>query len=240
MNQILKVSAMALTASMMLSACGSKKENTNQEVKLETLDQRLSYAIGNDVGTNLKAQGINLDPNIVAQGIMDAYSDSGTAKMTSEEINKTFMEFQEQTFKKQQESMAGETAKYEAEAQQYMAELVKKPGVTQTPSGLIYEVLKPGTGATPTASSVVKVHYHGTLLDGTVFDSSVDRGEPAEFPLNGVIQGWTEGLQLMKVGAKHRLTIPASLAYGNTPPPGSPIKAGMALIFEVELLEIVQ
>jgi FKBP-type peptidyl-prolyl cis-trans isomerase len=112
--------------------------------------------------------------------------------------------------------------------------------MNSTESGLMYEVVKLGEGPRPTAESTVKVNYEGTLIDGTKFDSSYDRGEPAQFPLGGVIRGWTEGLQLMPVGSTFRFIIPSDLAYGNNAPPGSPIKPGSTLVFKVELLEIVE
>ena len=121
-----------------------------------------------------------------------------------------------------------------------MADERGKPGMNSTESGLMYEVVKLGEGPRPTAESTVKVNYEGTLIDGTKFDSSYDRGEPAQFPLGGVIRGWTEGLQLMPVGSTFRFIIPADLAYGNNAPPGSPIKPGSTLVFKVELLEIVE
>jgi FKBP-type peptidyl-prolyl cis-trans isomerase len=120
----------------------------------------------------------------------------------------------------------------------FLAENKKKPSVKVTNTGLQYEIVKQGNGNKPTASNMVKVHYTGTLIDGTKFDSSVDRGQPAEFRLNQVIAGWTEGLQLMNTGSKFRFYIPSELAYGDNPPPGSPIQPGSALIFSVELLEI--
>ncbi|MCR9173076.1 MAG: FKBP-type peptidyl-prolyl cis-trans isomerase [bacterium] len=122
--------------------------------------------------------------------------------------------------------------------EKFLAENAKKPGVKVTESGLQYEVLKAGSGPKPSATSRVTVHYHGTTIDGAVFDSSVDRGEPATFGVNQVIKGWTEALQLMPKGAKYKLYIPQELAYGATPQPGGPIEPYEALIFEVELLEI--
>ena len=119
-----------------------------------------------------------------------------------------------------------------------MAAESKKQGMQKTASGMLYEVKVMGKGPKPTATDEVSVNYTGTLIDGTVFDSSYDRGEPATFPLNGVIPGWTEGLQLMPVGSTFRFIIPGDLAYGNTPPPGSPIQPGSVLVFEVELLNI--
>jgi FKBP-type peptidyl-prolyl cis-trans isomerase len=133
---------------------------------------------------------------------------------------------------------AAESQKYLEEGEKFLAKNKERSEVKTTESGLQYEVLKEGTGPKPVATDEVTVHYHGTLIDGTVFDSSVDRGEPATFPLNRVISGWTEGLQLMSVGSKYKFYIPSNLAYGQRPRPGGPIKPNMALIFEVELISI--
>lgn len=121
----------------------------------------------------------------------------------------------------------------------FVAKAASEKGATKTESGLVITPIKPGTGSTPKATDTVKVHYHGTLIDGTVFDSSVKRGEPATFPLGNVIKCWTEGVQQIKAGGKSRLVCPSNLAYGDASPPGSPIKPGSTLVFEVELLEIV-
>jgi FKBP-type peptidyl-prolyl cis-trans isomerase len=131
--------------------------------------------------------------------------------------------------------MAEEAA---AEAAAYFEELKKNPAVLSTPTGLHYEIVEAGTDPKPTAESTVRVHYTGKLVDGTVFDSSVERGEPVEFPLGGVIPGWTEGLQLVGTGGKLKLYIPGNLAYGAQPPPGSPITPNATLVFDVELLEV--
>ena len=139
----------------------------------------------------------------------------------------------------QQAKTAEQATKNKAEGDKFLAANKTKPGVKTTASGLQYSVVKEGTGKKPTAESTVKVHYTGTLLDGTKFDSSVDRGEPAQFPLNGVIAGWTEGLQLMSVGSKYKFFIPYDLAYGERGA-GADIKPYSALVFEVELLEILK
>ncbi len=223
-----------------MSSCGSSKKSGETAVSLDSLDQRISYAIGFDVAQNLKQQGFEVDPEIISRGVMDGLADSGaTTLMTPEEVRNTFNEFQQEMSKRQQRKMEAEAAGNVAAGQDYMAKEAAREGVQRTASGLLYEEIKPGSGPKPTASSTVKVHYEGTLVDGTVFDSSYERGEPATFPLNGVIQGWTEGLQLMPVGSTYRLIIPAELGYGNSPPPG-PIKPGSVLVFKVELLEIVQ
>ncbi len=232
-----------LSASVaLLAACGSAKETPREEMKVESLEQRLSYSLGYDIGQTLLSQGFKLDVTLMAQGVEDAMNDSAGIKplMTREQMQQTFQEWQQASMQKAQEQARANAAQFEAEGQAYMAEEAKKPGISRTNSGLLYEVIAPGAGPKPGPTSTVKVHYEGTLIDGTKFDSSYDRGEPSEFPLNGVIPGWTEGLQLMSPGAKYRLIIPSELAYGTNPPPGSPIKPGSTLIFMVELLEIVK
>ena len=139
---------------------------------------------------------------------------------------------------RQEAVMATQSAKANAEAASYFEVLKKNPAILSTPSGLHYEIIEAGTDPKPTPESTVKVHYTGKLIDGTVFDSSVERGEPVEFPLGGVISGWTEGLQLVGAGGKLKLYIPGDLAYGATPPPGSPITPNATLVFDVELLEV--
>jgi FKBP-type peptidyl-prolyl cis-trans isomerase len=159
-------------------------------------------------------------------------------------LNKFFQKRQEEAMKKQQEEAAkkveAEFADVKAEGEKFMETNKTAEGVQTTDSGLQYIVLNEGSGEKPTETSRVKVHYHGTLIDGTVFDSSVERGEPAEFGVNQVIKGWTEGLQLMSVGSKYKFFIPQDLAYGAFPRQGGAIKPFMPLIFEVELLEIVK
>lgn len=139
---------------------------------------------------------------------------------------------------RQEVMMAKQAEKATAEAATYFEELRKNPKVLSTPTGLHYEIIAAGTDPKPTEASTVKVHYTGKLIDGTVFDSSVERGEPVEFPLGGVIPGWTEGLQLVGTGGKLKLYIPGNLAYGAQPPPGSPITPNATLVFDVELLEV--
>jgi FKBP-type peptidyl-prolyl cis-trans isomerase FklB len=149
----------------------------------------------------------------------------------------TLKDFENEMKEKMQSEMQNSSAPNKMAGKKFLEENKKKPGVTELPSGLQYEVIKEGNGASPTASSTVTTHYTGTLIDGTVFDSSVERGQPAQFPVNGVIKGWTEALQLMKPGAKWKLYIPSDLAYGDG---GSPpkIQPGATLIFEVELISV--
>ncbi len=196
---------------------------------------RVSYAIGMTLGHNWQQQGLDIDPDLAARAIKDIQS-GGTTLLTQAEMQETLTAFQ-QTFKiKQQKMMAEKAVKNKADGDAYLARNKTQPGVITLPDGLQYTVLKEGTGATPSANDVVSVNYRGTLIDGTEFDSSYKRGQPAQFPVNGVIKGWTEALQLMKTGSKWQLLIPAELAYGESGQRGIPPNS--VLIFEVELLSV--
>lgn len=205
------------------------------DINLESEDAQIAYSIGVNIGQNLQAQGIlegvQLDTFVV--GMMDAIGDD--VKMSNEEMFAAIQVFQQRMAEQQQAAMAASTAA----SVQFLADNSAKDGVVTLESGLQYMVLESGPegSASPTATDSVLAHYHGTLIDGTVFDSSVDRGEPAQFGLSQVISGWTEGLQLMSVGDKWRLFIPAAMAYGEASPTPA-IPPNSALIFDVELLEI--
>ncbi len=203
-----------------------------ETLTLKTQKEKLSYIIGMDMGKNLKNQSVDIDPNILAKGIKDALS-GGKSLLTDQEIRETMAAFQKEMVAKQQ--ALGEKNKKEGEA--FLVENKKKKGVTTLPSGLQYKVLKAGTGKKPKPTDTVTVHYQGTLIDGTEFDSSYRRGQPVTFPVNGVIPGWTEALGLMQEGAKWQLFIPSNLAYGERGT-GSQIGPNAALIFEVELISI--
>lgn len=200
------------------------------QVKLKNSIDSLSYAIGLNVGENLKAQKVNANADLLAQAIKDLLSNSKTL-ITSESAN-TYIQsyFQNEYMKK------AETNKKTGE--DFLAANKVKPGIITTASGLQYKILTAGTGAKPAATDKVKVHYHGYLIDGTVFDSSVNRGEPASFGIDQVIPGWIEGLQLMPAGSKWQIFVPADLAYGPQGPPS--IGPNQVLIFDVELLEIIK
>lgn len=204
---------------------------------LKTQKEKASYALGMSIGSGLHRQSIPVDPAIVARGLRDAMA-GGKMLMTEDEMKATLQQLKAD-LNKQQEAKAhaaGEAGRKEGEA--FLAANKAKPGVTALPDGLQYKVLKEGTGPKPTASDTVTVNYKGALVNGTEFDSSYKRGQPASFPVGGVIKGWTEALQLMPVGSKWELYIPADLAYGDNPPPGAPITPGATLVFEVELLSI--
>jgi FKBP-type peptidyl-prolyl cis-trans isomerase FklB len=196
---------------------------------LQTKIDTVSYGLGQDIGNTLKTQGLDsLNLNVLKHAIEDALKD--TTLLAKETANMSISNYLQQikAEKMQKNKEAGE---------KFLAENKTKPGVVALPSGLQYLILKEGDGPKPTAADKVKTHYHGTLIDGTVFDSSVERGQPISFPVGGVIKGWTEALQLMPVGSKWRLFIPAELAYGERQA-GPKIGPNSALIFDVELLGI--
>lgn len=200
----------------------------------KTNEDLVSYGIGRQMGDQLASNPFDgVSAAAVAQGVMDALN--GVAMPYSNEQMQAAFE----AINTQMQAKEAEKSKVLAAAgEAFLAENAKKAGITVTASGLQYEVITQGSGAVPTATSKVKTHYHGTLIDGTVFDSSVNRGQPIDFPVNGVIAGWTEALQLMPVGSKYRLYIPHNLAYGERGA-GASIKPYSALIFDVELIDIV-
>lgn len=199
-----------------------------------TVEQRVSYGIGRQMGDQLASNpfdGVDLDA--VAEGIKDAFN-KVASPVSNADLDAAFKEISA----RMQAAQAEQAKVAAAEGEAFLAKNAEKEGVTVTESGLQYEVITQGDGDKPSKSSTVKTHYHGTLIDGTVFDSSVERGQPAEFPVGGVIAGWTEALQMMPVGSKYRLYIPYELAYGERGAGGA-IKPYSALVFDVELLEIV-
>jgi len=224
----------AAVASLAMVSCNNKD---NAKVELKNYDDSLSYAVGISLYDIYIGNQLNnsTDSTIVLSGFADKMNGKEilTAEQEEEIINRYFTKKQEE----QQREQAKQYESIKAEGESFLAENAKRPEVKTTDSGLQYEVITEGKGPKPAETDVVKVHYKGTLIDGTVFDSSYDRGEPTEFPLNGVIRGWTEGLQLMSVGSKYKLYIPYNLAYGERGA-GGVIKPYSALIFEVELLEI--
>jgi FKBP-type peptidyl-prolyl cis-trans isomerase len=205
------------------------------------------YAMGIGLGQQFKSEDIAIDSAKLKAGIEQATkAATGAEPYTKEELDAAMDAFNQLMQSKQQAKMAEEqkemaaaAGKYKEEGKKFLTDNGKRKGVTTTASGLQYEVLKEGTGPKPAVTDSVNVHYHGTLIDGKVFDSSVERGEPTSFPLQGVIRGWTEGLQLMPVGSKWRFYIPSDLAYGDQAQ-GDDIPPGSTLIFDVELLGIVK
>jgi FKBP-type peptidyl-prolyl cis-trans isomerase FklB len=199
--------------------------------QLKDQKDKVSYSIGMQIGFNLARQKVDINPDILAAGIKDSLANK--PQLTTEQVKEIMAQFEKDMEQKQKD--LGE--KNKAEGTKYLEENKKKPGVKTTASGLQYKVEKEGTGAQPKATDMVTVNYRGTLTDGTEFDSSYKRGQPATFPVNGVIKGWTEALQLMKKGAKYQLFIPASLAYGERAM-GPDIGPNSTLIFEVELVDV--
>ena len=216
---------------ILLTGCNDKGDTV-----LKTDKDKLSYALGMDIGGSLKSQSIEIDPDKFAQGVKDMVEDN-KALLTNEEFQATMTKFQQEMTAKQAEQgkAIGENNKAEGEA--FLAENRKKEGVITTESGLQYIVLEEGSGDSPKATDTVSVHYKGSLINGTEFDSSYSRNQPASFPVNGVIPGWTEALQLMKPGAKWKVFLPSDIAYGEKGA-GQQIGPNATLIFEVELLSI--
>jgi FKBP-type peptidyl-prolyl cis-trans isomerase FklB len=221
-----KINLLILSIALIFSSCS----NNNTYKKPESEMEKVSYSLGVNMASSVKSQGLeSIDANAVAKAFNDVF-EGKDLDISEEESMSILQEF----FGKLQ---AEKSAKANEAGKTYLAENAKKEGVTTTESGLQYEIINSGKGAKPAPSDQVTVHYHGTLLDGTVFDSSVDRGEPASFGVTQVIKGWTEALQLMSIGDKWKLTIPSDLAYGDQGA-GGMIGPGATLVFEVELLGI--
>lgn len=197
---------------------------------------KVSYSIGVEIGKNLKKQSVDVNSEFLVKGVKDAYSGEKFL-MTDQEMAEALMAFQKEMMAKQQELAKKVGEKNQKEGEAFLAENKTKEGVTVLPSGLQYKVTKAGTGKKPKATDTVTVHYRGTLIDGTEFDSSYRRGQPVSFPVNGVIPGWTEALQLMEEGAKWQIFIPSKLAYGERGA-GPQIGPNATLIFEIELISI--
>ena len=231
-KKFLFLGALGLTSFCGFAQTKAKPKPAATAAPLKTLADSASYAIGMDIGTTLKSQGLDhLNTALLIKAIQDCTKDQKTL-LTQEQSQMSIREYL-------QKAMAEKSARNKAAGEAFLAANKTKPGVVTLPDGLQYLVLKEGDGPKPTATDRVKTHYHGTLIDGSVFDSSVDRGQPITFSVSGVIKGWTEALQLMPVGSKWRLFIPADLAYGDRQS-GPKIGPNSALIFDVELLEIVQ
>lgn len=223
-----KASLLAVAFSVSLISCNGQRGKG--DVSLKNISDSVSYSIGVSIGSNMKKDNLtNLDLDILKAGMAAALKGDSLmiSQMDAQACIQVFLQ------RKQQEDSENNTAA----GKKFLEDNKKKKGVTTTASGLQYEVIKQGNGPKPTVTDTVVTHYHGTLIDGTVFDSSVDRGEPAEFPVGAVIKGWTEALQLMNVGSKYRLVIPSELAYGERQA-GPKIGPNSTLIFEVELIEI--
>ena len=211
-----------------------EEESIMSENKFESIEQRVSYGVGRQLGDQLRNNPFkDFDVTAVQAGLADALANT-ESQVTDEALNEAFSIVSKKM--QEQEMAAGKELSAEGEA--FLAENAKREEVTVTESGLQYEVLSTGEGEKPTAQSTVRTHYHGTFISGDVFDSSYDRGQPAEFPVGGVIAGWTEALQMMTEGSKWRLFVPYNLAYGERGSQGA-IPPYSTLVFEVELLAIV-
>ncbi len=199
-------------------------------------EEKLGYSLGMDIGSALKRQSIDLDVDSLARGLKDAYT-GGKTLLTEEESRGEIERYQQRMMEKEAEAMRQLSEKNKAEGEKFLAENGKNEGVTTLPSGLQYQVITAGAGKSPKKADTVTTHYRGTLIDGKEFDSSYKRGEPATFPVSGVIAGWTEALQLMKEGAKWRIFLPPAMAYGERGA-GRDIGPNATLIFEVELISV--
>jgi FKBP-type peptidyl-prolyl cis-trans isomerase FklB len=217
-------------AFLSLTACEGQKNKESKSGKLTNDIDSISYAIGASIGQNLKKDALtDINVDLLGKGIQDAFK-GDTSVMKASDAQAAIQGFMGNREKKKGEANI-------AKGKKFLEENAKKDGVKTLPDGLQYQVIKEGTGPKPLVSDKVTVHYHGTLIDGTVFDSSVDRGQPAQFGVGQVIKGWTEALQMMPVGSKYKLWIPADLAYGERSPGGS-IGPNETLIFDVELISI--
>jgi FKBP-type peptidyl-prolyl cis-trans isomerase FklB len=230
----------AAPAATKTPSAAAKTGTTTKEQNVTALTstkQKASYAIGMNWGTGLHRQGIDVDSAALIQGMKDALS-GGKTLLSEDEARAALMQLQSEMQAKQQAKAAQEGEANKKEGDAFLAANKGKEGVVTLPSGLQYKILKEGTGPKPTAADSVVCNYKGTLINGTEFDSSYKRGEPATFPVTGVIKGWTEALQLMPVGSKWQLVIPADLGYGPRGTPGGPIGPNATLVFEVELISI--
>ncbi len=235
-----KIPLLALSFLLLASAaCQKAGAPAAKDLKKEDLDsqkKKVSYAIGLDIGQNFKARALDIDLDVFFLGLKDAQK-GGEALLGKDEIQKVMTQFQQDMMKGEQEKRQAMGEGNKAQGEAFLKENAQKPGVKVTASGLQYKVITEGSGPRPKESDTVRVHYRGTLLDGSEFDSSYKRNEPAVFPLNGVIKGWTEALQLMRAGSKYQVFLPSSLAYGEQGA-GQVIGPNATLVFEVELLAI--
>ncbi|MBC8175000.1 MAG: FKBP-type peptidyl-prolyl cis-trans isomerase [Candidatus Marinimicrobia bacterium] len=225
-----------ITAGLLVALIACTNDSQQKSVsKLTTHQDTVSYSIGMDIGGGMKRQELDINPDLLVQGFRDSFSGSET-KVEENTKQKVLRAYQMEIRQKQQEIRKKLTEENKMEGEKFLAENAKHKDIVVQPSGLQYKVIKMGDGPIPEKSDMVEVHYHGTLLDGTTFDSSYDKGKPAKFRVTGVIKGWTEALQMMPVGSKWELFIPSDLAYGER---GSRvIEPNSTLIFELELLGI--
>jgi len=231
----LRIIVLTMIVGLMLSV-GCVAEEKEKKVELNDLKDKFSYSYGLTLGQNFKLQEMDVDLDIFLKGLKDGVN-AAEPMMTAEEIEQTKKEVQEEITAKAKARAEEKAAKNKEAGEAYLAENSEKEGVVTTESGLQYKIIEEGTGPSPSVVDKVTVHYTGTLVDGTEFDSSHKRGEPATFPVGGVIPGWTEALQLMKEGAKWQLVIPSALAYGERGA-GPLIGPNAVLVFDVELIKV--
>jgi FKBP-type peptidyl-prolyl cis-trans isomerase len=234
MKRFLGIAATVSALTVSLAACQSGGE---KNMKLETKQEKSSYALGRIIGQNIHRDSIALSPEAFLRGVQDAAADTAHQLMSEQQTQEAYMEFQHEMSERATAKAAAAAAAAKAAGDAFLAENAKKPGVVVLPSGLQYKVITAGKGAKPKVTSTVVANYKGSLVDGKVFDTSYGK-EPVSFPVSGVIKGWTEALQLMSPGAKWELYIPSDLAYGDQGAGQGVIPGGAALIFEVELISV--
>ncbi|MDF3030699.1 MAG: FKBP-type peptidyl-prolyl cis-trans isomerase [Moraxellaceae bacterium] len=230
MKRQMMAAGLVVMAGMALVACDEQK-------KPKTVAERAAYSIGYMTGKQSKPQAPNLETDSFVAGFKDAYAGK-QSPLSDKEMTDALMAYEQQLRKEHEMAQKKNALVGESEGNAYLAQNAKKAGVKTTASGLQYEVITEGKGPKPSANDVVRVHYEGKLVNGTVFDSSRQRGQPLELPLKGVIPGWIEGIQLMPVGSRYKLTIPSKLGYGEEG--AGPIPPNAVLVFDVELLDIVK
>lgn len=230
------------TAALALGLLAGSASAADPKMTLKDDKDKVSYAIGLNIGKSMKQEGLDINPDALAAAMKDVFA-GAKAQLTDEEVQQVMQDFQKKMMAKQmalrekaQAEAAAAGPKNKADGEKFLADNKKKEGVKTTASGLQYKVIKDGTGKTPKATDRVVTHYRGTFINGTEFDSSYKRNEPAEFGVGDVIRGWTEALQLMKEGAKWQLFIPYNLAYGEGGRPGIPPSS--MLIFDIELISV--
>jgi FKBP-type peptidyl-prolyl cis-trans isomerase FklB len=222
----------AILVSIACLATIAGRVGAQEPLKLDDETARINYSLGYQIGGDFKHQGIELNAEAVVKGMQDALSGSEPL-MPQPEMNATLVELKRKVVAEQRAKRREAELEKTAAGKKYLEENAKKPGVVTTPSGLQYKIIEAGSGKTPGPTDTVTVNYRGTLINGNEFDSSYDKGKPVTFPLNGVIKGWTEGLQLVKEGGKIELVIPSQLAYGDRGP-----LAHQTLVFDVELIAV--
>ena len=234
-----KITLSILTTSILalgLTSCNDNKKVEEKPLTLTTLEDKAGYAIGRNIGEQISKKADMINTNALLVGLQDALANKDS-KLSNEEMQKTMQEFGAKAQARAMEEMKKAAMSNKLKGETFLADNAKKDGIVTLPSGLQYKIIKKGTGKTPKATDTVETNYKGTLIDGRVFDSSYERGQSVTFPVNGVIKGWTEALQLMKEGAKWELYIPSDLAYGEQGA-GPLITPNSTLIFELELIKI--